>query len=141
MAPVASVEAVNDLKVRVLRGGSGPTLLFLHGAGGFPGWLPWFDRLSASHQVIVVEHPGFGASDDAPGLVNVSDFAFYYLDFLERYDLREVHLAGHSLGGWIAAEIAIRDRSRLASLTRHWRRKSSRGCRARRSRTRWSAPG
>jgi pimeloyl-ACP methyl ester carboxylesterase len=117
MTPTESTATINGLKFRLLRGGRGTPVLFLHGANGFPGWLPLFERLSADHDVIVPEHPGFGASDDAPGLVNVSDFAFYYLDFLEQMNLPEVHVIGHSLGGWISAEIAIRDRSRLASLT------------------------
>jgi pimeloyl-ACP methyl ester carboxylesterase len=117
MTPTESTATINGLKFRLLRGGRGTPVLFLHGANGFPGWLPLFERLSADHDVIVPEHPGFGASDDAPGLVNVSDFAFYYLDFLEQMNLPEVHVIGHSLGGWISAESAIRDRSRLASLT------------------------
>ena len=41
----------------------------------------------------------------------------YYLDVLDQFDLNGVHLIGHSLGGWIAAELAIRNCSRLASLT------------------------
>ena len=135
MAPQVEMETVGGLRVRMLRArreskmgresktgreskmGRESKILFLHGANGFPGWLPMFERLAESHEVWVPEHPGFGASDDAPGLVNVSDFAYYYLDFLERYDLREVHVMGHSLGGWIASEVAVRDCSRFASLT------------------------
>ena len=41
----------------------------------------------------------------------------FYLDFLEALDLRDLHIVGHSLGGWIAAEILVRDRSRAKSLT------------------------
>ncbi len=41
----------------------------------------------------------------------------YYLDFLDELGGPPVHLVGHSLGGWIAAEIAVRNTTRLRSLT------------------------
>jgi pimeloyl-ACP methyl ester carboxylesterase len=43
--------------------------------------------------------------------------AMYYLDFLDALDGPPVHLVGHSLGGWIAAELAVRNAARLRSLT------------------------
>ena len=46
-----------------------------------------------------------------------SDLANFYLDFLDQLDLRGVHLIGSSLGGWVAAELAVRNATRLASLT------------------------
>jgi pimeloyl-ACP methyl ester carboxylesterase len=109
--------SVGDVSVRVSRGGSGPALLFLHGAGGHPGWLPLFDRLAQHSTVIVPEHPGFGRSDDPRWIRHVSDLAMYYLDFLDAMALSGVHAVGHSLGGWTAAEVAVRNCSRLASLT------------------------
>ena len=57
---------VRDVSVRMLRGGSGPPLLFLHGANGLPVWLPVFDLLSKQFEVFVPEHPGFGTSDNPP---------------------------------------------------------------------------
>src|SRR5262249_54339766 len=41
----------------------------------------------------------------------------FYLQFLDEFDLRNVNLVGLSLGGWIAAELAVRDSHRLRSLT------------------------
>ena len=67
--------------------------------------------------MIVPEHPGFGDSDTPDWLDTIHDLAYFYLDFLEQLDLDRVHLVGVSLGGWIAAELAVRDTSRLASLT------------------------
>ena len=52
------------------------------------------------------EHPGFGGSDDPPWIRNVPDLAMFYLDFIEEQGLDRIHLIGHSLGGWLAAEIA-----------------------------------
>ena len=63
------------------------------------------------------EHPGFGASDNPPWMRNIGDLAMYYLDFIDGLGRYPVHLVGQSLGGWAAAELAVRNCSRLASLT------------------------
>lgn len=97
--------------------GSGPALLFLHGAGGAESALPFLLPFTVDHRVIVPDHPGFGRSADPAWLHDIHDVAYAYLDFLEALDLRGVHLLGTSLGGWIAMEIAIRCSARLASLT------------------------
>jgi pimeloyl-ACP methyl ester carboxylesterase len=108
---------VNGTSIRVLRGGKGPPLVFLHGAGGHTGWLPFMEALSAEFAVFAPEHPGFGRSDDPPWLDDVADLAYFYLDLLAALGLDGVHLMGTSLGGWIAAELAVRNTARLKSLT------------------------
>jgi pimeloyl-ACP methyl ester carboxylesterase len=100
-----------------MRGGAGRPLLILHGASGAGSWLPYMADLAARHDVIVPEHPGFGASDTPDWLDTIPDLANFYLDFLDQLDLKNVDLAGFSLGGWIAAELAVRNTRRLASLT------------------------
>jgi pimeloyl-ACP methyl ester carboxylesterase len=115
--PTEQMLELRGTRIRVLRGGSGAPLLFLHGASGHVGWLPFLDRLSQNFDVIAPEHPGFGASDDPPWLDRPADLAYFYLDLLEHLKLDGVHLIGTSLGGWIAAELAVRNTSRLASLT------------------------
>jgi len=107
---------VRGQSLRMLEAGSGTPLLFLHGAGG-PNWYPLLEMLSARWRVIAPEHPGFCRSSLPDWMLSVGDLAYFYLDFLTALDLREVHLVGHSLGGWTAAEIAIRDTSRLKDLT------------------------
>jgi hypothetical protein len=42
---------VRDVRIRLRRAGRGPRALFLHGAGGVPQWLPFFDRLAERHEV------------------------------------------------------------------------------------------
>src|SRR5256884_9448107 len=44
------------------------------------------------------------------------DLVMFYLDLVEELGLDRVHLIGNSLGGWLAAEILIRDRTRFRSL-------------------------
>jgi pimeloyl-ACP methyl ester carboxylesterase len=108
---------VRDVNVRMLRGGFGPPLLFLHGANGLPVWLPVFDLLAKQFEVFVPEHPGFGTSDNPAWLRNIGDLAMYYLDFLDAFGPHEVHLVGQSLGGWAAAEAASRNCSRIKTLS------------------------
>jgi pimeloyl-ACP methyl ester carboxylesterase len=114
---ISSMITIGDCRIRLMRGGSGRPLLFLHGAGGAGTWLPFLSRLASKFDVLVPEHPGFGESDTPPWLDNVADLANFYLDFLAQLDLQGVHLVGHSLGGWIAADLAVRNSTRLASLT------------------------
>ena len=119
MPHVEEMIAVKGTNIRLLRGGSAaaPPLVFLHGAGGHTGWMGFLDELARDFRVFAPEHPGFGRSDDPPWLDEVGDLAYFYLDFLEALRLDRVHLIGTSLGGWIAAELAVRSQARLASLT------------------------
>ena len=109
---------VYGCKVRLMRGGTGPTVVYLHGAGGAGApTQPFLAKLAESADVIVPEHPGYGQSGEPDWLDNIHDMAYFYLDLFEQLDLRDIHLAGNSMGGWIAMEIAVRNASRLKSLT------------------------
>jgi pimeloyl-ACP methyl ester carboxylesterase len=92
-------------------------LVFLHGAGGHTGWMGFLDELAARFAVFAPEHPGFGESDDPSWLDEIADLAYFHLDLLKTLGLDRVHLIGTSLGGWVAAEMAVRNTARLASLT------------------------
>ena len=116
MSGQESFETVAGCKVRLLRGGRGAPLLYLHGARGGGVWLPFMEKLSAHFEVIAPEHPGYGASDTPAWLDNISDLAFFYLDFIDKLGLKNLTLVGSSLGGWTAAEIAVRDCSSLKAL-------------------------
>ena len=107
---------VRGQKLRLKESGTGSTLLFLHGAGGW-AWTPLLKLLAEKYRVIAPEHPGFGRSATPDWMMSVGDLAFFYLDAIEAIGLNNVHLVGHSLGGWTAAEVAIRNTSRLKSLT------------------------
>ncbi|MGI9612538.1 MAG: alpha/beta fold hydrolase [Acidimicrobiales bacterium] len=114
---VTSVDLeVGATSVRVQQAGDGDTpVLFLHGAGGVPAWTPFFSSLAAGRRLFVPDHPGFGLSPDADHLRDMSDYAMFYLDLLDALDVADVHVVGHSLGGWLAAEMAIRNENRVRS--------------------------
>jgi pimeloyl-ACP methyl ester carboxylesterase len=98
---------VRGERLHVLRGGEGPPILFLHGTGGGGLWLPFHERLAASHEVIATTHPGYGESPDLEWLDDMDDLVHFYLDFLDSQDLHDVAIVGASLGGWLAAELAV----------------------------------
>jgi pimeloyl-ACP methyl ester carboxylesterase len=115
--PANSTFMVRNSSIRLMRSGSGPPLLLLHGASGAESCLPVMQLLTEQFDVLLPEHPGFGGSDIPDWLDTIHDLAYFYLDVLDALDLSRVHLVGVSLGGWIAAELAVRNTRRLASLT------------------------
>jgi len=107
---------VDGCRVNLRRGGSGPPLLYLHGASGAPVIMPFMQQLAERFDVLVPEHPGYGLSDEPAWLENIHDVAYFYLDFLKHLELDNVTVVASSMGGWMAMEVAVRDASRLASL-------------------------
>ena len=115
--PKSDFLTILGARIHLRRAGKGPPLLFLHGAGGITVWAPIFEKLSETFEVLVPDHPGFGQSDTPPWLKNIGDAALYYLDFLEALKLARPHVVGTSLGGWMAAEAAVRNPSAFGRLT------------------------
>lgn len=103
--------------VRYYEGGTGPALVFLHGAGGVTPDDPLLAELSASHRVYAPLIPGYGDSQEAPEIRDMLDFTLHTWDVIQALGLRDPVLVGHSMGGMIAAEMAAvqpNDVSRLA---------------------------
>jgi pimeloyl-ACP methyl ester carboxylesterase len=107
---------VRGTRIRILRGGDGPPLLFLHGSGDAGRWQPVHDGLARDHDVIRPDHPGYGFSDERSGIDSVHDLAFFYLDLLDELGVDRVDVVGSSLGGWIAADLATIEPGRIAHL-------------------------
>jgi pimeloyl-ACP methyl ester carboxylesterase len=103
-------------RVHLFRGGTGEPVLFLHAAGGAGTWPEFHQRLAAHADVIAPDHPGFGQSDDFPGVTDISDLVYHYLDVLDALGLEAPHVVGASFGGWIAAELAVLAPHRVRSL-------------------------
>jgi pimeloyl-ACP methyl ester carboxylesterase len=116
MSGQESFETIAGCKIRLLRRGKGAPLLYLHGAGGGGVWLPFMEKLSQHFEVFAPEHPGFGQSETPAWLDNVGDLAYFYLDFIEKLRLSGVALVGSSIGGWTAAEMAVRSCAPLKML-------------------------
>jgi pimeloyl-ACP methyl ester carboxylesterase len=111
-----STIVLQGVELPVVRQGHGPPLLLLHGACGPQCHLPFFDRLTERFEVIAPTHPGFAGSAIPEHFDTMEDLVYLYLDLMEALNLRDVVLVGCSMGGWAAAEIAVRNTSRLSKL-------------------------
>src|SRR2546430_972736 len=99
VAADASMVMVSGVSVDVIDRGRGRPLLFLHPGIGIERNAPVLDALAQSARVIAPSHPGFGRSELPKWMTTVDDLAYFYLDFLDALDLRDVALVGVSLGG------------------------------------------
>jgi pimeloyl-ACP methyl ester carboxylesterase len=101
-----------------LDGGSGETVVLLHGFGGDKdNFTRVAGFLTPSYRVVIPDLPGFGeASRDPQASHTMSVQVQNLLAFLDELGLARVHLGGNSMGGFIAAEFAARYPDRVASL-------------------------
>ncbi|MEH0843803.1 alpha/beta hydrolase [Micromonospora sp. CPCC 205711] len=97
------------LPVAFERRGAGPPLVLLHGIGHhWAAWLPVLDLLAARHDVVALDLPGFGRSPvPAGGLPrDMTQVVAAVAEFCATLGLDRPHVAGNSLGGAIALELA-----------------------------------
>jgi pimeloyl-ACP methyl ester carboxylesterase len=111
--------AINGVAMEIVERGKGRPLLFLHPghpSGRLDPKSPVLELLSERVRVLAPTHPGFGSTPAPRELTTVDDLAYLYLDMLDALDLREVVVVGASLGGWIAAEMAVKSTERMSAL-------------------------
>jgi pimeloyl-ACP methyl ester carboxylesterase len=104
-------------RIHLQSSGSGAPLVFLRGFDVAFRNDKFLEELATRYEIIVPDHPGFGRSDSPDWLKGMGDAAYFYLDLLGLLGLGSVHLVGASLGGWIAAEMAVRNVTNIRSLT------------------------
>jgi pimeloyl-ACP methyl ester carboxylesterase len=107
---------VGETELHLLKGGSGPPCLVLHGIELHEGWLMFHSELAAANTVYAPSHPGFGHTTCPDWITTISHQAVFYNWFLEEHDLRDVTLIGADVGGWIAAMMAVMCPDRLRRL-------------------------
>lgn len=117
----------NNIKMRYLESKQGGRIsdrhiLFIHGLGSSADrWLDIPDALSIYYHTIAVDLIGFGRSDKPTDLnYTIEKFSEFILEFIEKIGLssddRKITLVGHSLGGYIAVEFAIRNMALIEKL-------------------------
>ena len=113
---------VDGLQIRYLESGKGAKkhVLFIHGLGSAADrWMKIPDELSSDFHSIAIDLPGFGESDK-PQKMNytIEDFRKIILSFLKETQIQndQINLIGHSLGGYIASEIAIQNQNLIRQL-------------------------
>jgi pimeloyl-ACP methyl ester carboxylesterase len=107
---------VSGVSLEIEEQGQGRPILFLHPGEGLQAQRPWLEKLARQHRVIAPHHPGFGASQLPDWIGTVDDLAYLYLDLAAQLNLQNAILAGACFGGWIAAEMAVRNTTRFAGL-------------------------
>jgi pimeloyl-ACP methyl ester carboxylesterase len=92
-----------------VRTGTGEQIILLHPLGAeLVVWEPVLGRLAAEREVIAVDMPGFGATPPLPGGTRPTPqaLAAAVARFLDAIGIERAHMAGNSLGGWVALELA-----------------------------------
>ena len=118
-APETTRVELTGIPVEVSERGRGHPLLFLHPghpAGRIDPSARIVELLAQNARVIAPTHPGFGMIQAPPKLTTIDDLAYLYLDLMEELDLRDCVVVGASLGGWIAAEMAVKTTARMSHL-------------------------
>lgn len=87
----------------------GTGVLMLHGGAGPRSMAGFAAGMSQHAYVVVPTHPGFDGTPRPDWADSVADLATAYLDLIDELGLTGVMVAGSSVGGWIAAEMAVRD--------------------------------
>lgn len=95
--------------------GTGRPVLIFHGGGGPFTIAPIAAHVAETAHAIVPTLPGWNGTPRSDSLAKISDYADYYAGMLEQRDLSDVLVIGSSLGGWLAAELALRS-SRVTGL-------------------------
>jgi pimeloyl-ACP methyl ester carboxylesterase len=118
--PFAAVSGVN--LYYELHGESGEALVLVHGyTGDITDWRHQIPEFSSTHRVLMMDERGHGRSE-APGERSVYTIPEMSQDveaLTERVGFERFHLLGHSMGGGVVQEIALRSPQRLLSLTLH----------------------
>jgi pimeloyl-ACP methyl ester carboxylesterase len=98
---------IGGARIQYLIAGKGAPLVWLHGSEGNLGWLRLHEELARNFTVYVPIHPGFAGSERPPWLESFLDLSRFYLWILQELGITRATLAGHFIGGWLAAEIAV----------------------------------
>lgn len=117
---VSRAVAVAGRNVHVEEIGEGAPLMYLHGIVDLHGMdaepTAFHAALANSCTVIAPAHPGCAASDEDETIETIDDVVFHYLRVMDALGLDRLSLAGSGIGGWIAAEIAVRHPERIEKL-------------------------
>ena len=118
MVPKSARELVviDGVRTELVRKGSGRPLLYLHAVDGVRPEFPYLSLLAESFEVVAPSHPGFGHSEWPTEFTRIDDLVYFHMTLADHLGLEDAVLVGSSFGGWIAAEMAVCNTTRFASL-------------------------
>jgi pimeloyl-ACP methyl ester carboxylesterase len=92
-------------------------IVFVHGLGGqWQNWLENIPRAARERRVIAIDLPGFGLSPRPRDRITISGYGRCVDAVCDRLSLGRVDMVGNSMGGYIAAEVAIQFPERIDQL-------------------------
>ena len=95
----------------------GRTIALIHGAGSNGHTFHrQVEAFGEKHSPVALDLPGHGRSSGVEGLTTVSDYADFIAAWLDALKIRSAVILGHSMGGAIAMELALRHPSRVDAL-------------------------
>ncbi|HUY29215.1 MAG TPA: alpha/beta hydrolase [Candidatus Binataceae bacterium] len=95
----------------------GRAVLLIHGAGSNAHvWHRQIAALGGAHSPVALDLPGHGRSAGVEGLATVQDYADFVAAFMDALNLRSAVILGHSMGGAVALELALRHPARVQAL-------------------------
>jgi pimeloyl-ACP methyl ester carboxylesterase len=97
------------IKIHYTDKGKGDVILLLHGVfSSLHTFNNWTNKLSENHRVIRVDLPGFGLTGPwTDNEYSINRYIEFIKEFMDKLDINKFHIAGSSLGGWIAWEFAV----------------------------------
>ncbi len=104
------------LRLAVADQGEGRAFLLLHGGAGPGSMMGLAGALAAKARVVVPTYPGFDGEPRPDRFARIDDLVLAHLALIERLRLERVVVVGNSVGGWIAAEMALRKSPRIAGI-------------------------
>jgi len=106
-----------NLRVRALQAGKGDTtLVFLHGYGeSLLAWRGLLVHFTDRYRVLAIDLPGFGLSDPLPDSSRFGDYLDALEDLLGRETTGPLVVVGHSMGGQVAAGLALANPDRVVA--------------------------
>jgi pimeloyl-ACP methyl ester carboxylesterase len=113
-----NLDGVGAVDVTVDEHGEGKPFLLLHGGGGPDTVASFGELLATTHHARAINpiHPGFGATPRPEALGTIGGLAALYVALLDQLDLNDVTVVGNSVGGWIAAEMALLESPRVSGV-------------------------
>jgi pimeloyl-ACP methyl ester carboxylesterase len=112
----ARYETVDGHRLRYVRAGSGPAVVLVHGfASSLYTWKDVIPALAAAHDVVALDLPGFGQSDQPPDL-SFEDFPRAVLGLMDHQGIGKAALVGNSMGGATVAAAAAQHPDRATAL-------------------------